>query len=86
MINALKNGNVPIQFNNCISISNRFNDKNNKKAALAFFKYMLEPKGQDALYIANRLSAIPLNKEAYKEYCEVNKELSDILKESGVIK
>lgn len=83
---AIKNGNVPIQFNNCISISNRFNDKNNKKAALAFFKYMLEPKGQDALYIANRLSAIPLNKEAYKEYCEVNKELSDILKESGVIK
>ena len=83
---SISNGKAPIQYSDCYSINNRNVDKKQLKAAIVLFKYMLSSHGQDILYISNRNNAIPINKEAYKEYCDVNKELSEILKNSNDLK
>ena len=61
-------------------------DSKQKKASVVLLEYMLSSYGQDILYILNKNNAIPINKEAYKEYCDVNKEISQILQYSSDLK
>lgn len=82
----ISNGKAATKFSDCYSIDNRNIDSKQKKAAIVLLKFMLSTYGQDILYISNKNSAIPINKEAYKEYCKVNREISQILQYSSDLK
>lgn len=82
----ISNGKATIKYSDCYSINNRNIDSNQKKAAIVLLRYMLSAYGQDILYISNKNNAIPINKEANKEYCKVNSEISKILQYSSDLK
>lgn len=82
----ISNGKATTKYSDCYSINNRNIDSNQKKAAIVLLRYMLSTYGQDILYISNKNNAIPINKEANKEYCKVNSEISKILQYSRDLK
>lgn len=82
----ISNGKATTKYSDCYSINNRNIDSNQKKAAIVLLRYMLSTYGQDILYISNKNNAIPINKEANKEYCKVNSEISKILQYSSDLK
>lgn len=82
----ISNGKAVTKYSDCYSIKDRNVDSKQKKASVVLLEYMLSSYGQDILYILNKNNAIPINKEAYKEYCDVNKEISQILQYSSDLK
>lgn len=72
------NGKSATQYTDFYSINNNLTSEQ-KKAAIALFRYMLSEKGQDTMYVSNNSDGIPLNKEIYKEYININSELDKCL-------
>jgi ABC-type glycerol-3-phosphate transport system substrate-binding protein len=72
------NGKATIQYTDCYSINNNLS-KEQKKAAIVFYRYMLSAKGQNMVYIDNGVDGVPLNKTTYKDYIVINGELGKIL-------